>query len=174
MGNVYYPEKVNFMSHVQISYSDAVIPTGETVRLAYYEEDDMLELFFGPNEPATGVELTEHILLRVNRTTGRAVSLTLRHFSILVEHTLYGPRSYPLEHLDQLPETLQETVLHLLNTPPVNQFLKLSHVQLSPARQMPVAYVAVPDQNSLHRTAGPILTGHAGRKTEAGTSHESA
>ncbi len=58
---------------------------GETIHLIYDENADILEVFFGENEPATGVELTDHILLRLNRETGRTVSLTLFHFSIEID-----------------------------------------------------------------------------------------
>ncbi len=37
----------------------------------------------------------------------------LLHFSILSEQTQYGPRSFPLDKLDQLPEELRELVLRL-------------------------------------------------------------
>jgi hypothetical protein len=114
---------------------------GETVRLVYDETEDILEVFFGENEPATGVELTDHILLRLNQTTGRAVSLTLFHFSILAERTEYGPRSYPLNNLKELPESLRELVVRALTAPPVNEFLKLSYFQASPTKRVPFTYV---------------------------------
>lgn len=97
------------------------------------------------------------------------MSLTLRHFSILAERTLYGPRSYPLDHLDELPESLHEIVLHLLTTPPVNQFLKLSHVQLSPAQQMPVAYVepfTSQYQDTLHHTSDMTVSAGVSEASE--------
>jgi len=111
------------------------------VRFVYDQEADILELFFGENEPATGVELTDHIVLRLNKQTHRAVSLMLLHFSILTEHTEYGPRSYPLDKLNQVSEDLQELVLHVVTSMPVNQFLKLSYFQASPTRQIPFTYV---------------------------------
>lgn len=114
-------------------------------RLVYNEEEDSLDVFFGENESATGVELTDYILLRVNQKSGRAVSLTIRHFSILTEPTEYGPRSYPLDSLEELPESLHDLTLHLLTTSPVNQFLKLSHFQASPTHRVPLTYV-VPHQ----------------------------
>ena len=114
---------------------------GTPVRLVYDQEADTLEIFFGQNEPATGVELTDHILLRLNRQTRRAISLTLLHFSILTERTEYGPRSYPLDKLDQVPEDLRELTLHLMTSMPVNQFVKLSHFQASPTEQVPLTYV---------------------------------
>ena len=67
----------------------------------------MLEIFFGTNEPATGIELTDHIVLRLNLQTKRAVSLLLLDFSILTERTEYGPRSYPLATLHTLPEEVR-------------------------------------------------------------------
>ena len=114
---------------------------GTHVRLVYDREADILEIFFGQNEPATGVELTDHILLRISSQTRRAISVTVLHFSILTEHTEYGPRSYALDKLDEVPEDLRELILHVVNTMPVRQFLKLTHFQASPTEQIPVTYV---------------------------------
>jgi len=47
------------------------------------------------------------------------------------EHTEYGPRSYALEKLNEVSEDLRELVLHVLNTMPVRQFLKITHFQAS-------------------------------------------
>jgi hypothetical protein len=114
---------------------------GTHVRMVYDQEADILEIFFGQNETGTGVELTEHILLRVNFQTRRPISITVLHFSILTEHTEYGPRSFALDKLNELPEALRELVLHVLNTMPVRQFLKTTHYQASPTKQIPVTYV---------------------------------
>ncbi len=114
---------------------------GTPVRFVYDEEADILELFFGENAPATGIELTDHIILRIDRKTKRALSLMLLHFSILSEQTEYGPRSFQLEKLERLPEDLRELVLRLLISPPVSQFLKLSQLQTTPPKFMLVAYL---------------------------------
>lgn len=111
------------------------------MRLVYDESEDILEVFLGKNESAAGVELTNHILLRLNQTTGRAVSLALLHFSILVERTEYGPRSYPLNNLKELPEALRGWVVRALTTSPVDEFLKLSYFQASPTKRVPFTYV---------------------------------
>ena len=129
------------MNDLKLHQTEMIARNGEAVRLMYDETEDILEVFFGENEPATGIELTEHILLRLNQTTGRAVSLTLLHFSILVERTEYGPRSYPLNNLKELPEALRELVIRALTTPPVNEFLKLSYFQASPTKRVPFTYV---------------------------------
>ena len=129
------------MSDLKLKKTEVKAANGETIRLVYDESSDMLDIFFGENEPATGVELTDHILLRLNPKTGRVMSLTLLHFSILTEQTEYGPRSYPLDKLFELPENLREFVVRALKTEPVNQFLKLSHFQESPAKRVPFTYV---------------------------------
>lgn len=129
------------MSDLKLQKTEVKAANGEMIRLVYDESGDMLDIFFGENEPATGIELTDHILLRLNRTTGRAVSLTLLHFSILTEQTEYGPRSYPLDKLEELPEDLRELVIRAVTTVPVNQFLKLSHFQESSTKRVPITYV---------------------------------
>jgi len=129
------------MSNLNLHQTEMILVNGETVRLVYDEDEDMLDIFFGENEPATGIELTDHILLRLNQTTGRAVSLTILHFSILAEQTEYGPRSYQLDNIEKLPEDLRELVVRVVTTAPVNQFLKLSHFQASPTKRVPFTYV---------------------------------
>ncbi|MGC9394269.1 MAG: DUF2283 domain-containing protein [Anaerolineae bacterium] len=129
------------MSKLELQQTEFTARDGTPVRFVYDQEADILEVFFGANEAATGVELTDHILLRLNRTLRRAVSLTFLHFSILAERTEYGPRSYPLNKLLAVPEELREQVLHLLTSMPVNQFLRLSYFQASPTERVPFTYV---------------------------------
>lgn len=129
------------MSALNLSTTDMTAHDGTPVRLVYDQEADILEIFFGANEPATGVELTDHIILRLNQQTKRAISLLLIDFSVLTERTEYGPRSYPLNKLDDLPESLRELVLQLVTSPPVSQFLKVSHFQASPTERVPLTYV---------------------------------
>ncbi len=129
------------MNTLKLQKTELTAQDGTSVRFVYDQETDILEVFFGANEPATGVELTDHILLRLNRTLRRAVSLTLMHFSILAERTEYGPRSYPLDKLLAVPEDLREQVLHIITSMPVSQFLRLSYFQASPTERVPFTYV---------------------------------
>lgn len=93
---------------------------------SYDKEIDVLYISFAPGERATtAVELNENILLRLNRAEKRAVGLTLMDFSVLVELTNFGPRSFPLTGLDDLDEEWQELVLDIISQPPVSQILKL-------------------------------------------------
>jgi len=128
------------MSTLNCSQSDITAYDGTPVRLVYDHEADMLEIFFGTNEPATGIELTDHIVLRLNLQTKRAVSLLLLDFSILTERTEYGPRSYPLM-THALPEEVRAVVLQVVTSMPVKQFLKVSHFQASPTESVPLTYV---------------------------------
>ena len=129
------------MSKLKLQQAELMAQDGTPVRFVYDQEADILEVFFSANEPATGVELTDYILLRLNRSLRRAVSLTLLHFSILSERTEYGPRSYPLDKLLAVPEDLREQVLHLMTSMPVSQFLRLSYFQASPTERVPFTYV---------------------------------
>jgi len=129
------------MSALELYKPEMTANNGTPVRLGYDRGADILEIFFGENEAATGVELTDYILLRLNRKTRRALSLMLLHFSMLTERTEYGPRSYPLDKLDEISEDLRQLVLHLITSMPVSQFLKFSHFQASPMEQIPFTYV---------------------------------
>lgn len=129
------------MSELNLYKTEITANDGTPVRLMYDQEADILDIFFGENEPATGIELTDHIILRINQKTKRSISLLLLDFSILTERTEYGPRSYPLDKLDELPEDLRELVLQLVTSMPVSQFLKVSHFQASPTERVPLTYV---------------------------------
>jgi len=127
-----------------MKYAKELSTNGQHIRFEYNEDADMLDIFFGENIPATGVELTDNILLRVNQQTGRAISLTLLHFSILAERTEYGPRSYPLNSLKDVPKALREMVMAAIRTSPVNQFLKVSYFQSSSTKRILFTYVEPP------------------------------
>ena len=129
------------MSTLNLSQSDITAHDGTPVRLVYDPEADMLAIFFGTDEPATGIELTDHIVLRLNLQTRRAVSLLLLDFSILTERTEYGPRSYPLTTLHTFPAEVRAVVLQVVTSMPVKQFLKVSHLQVSPTESVPLTYV---------------------------------
>jgi hypothetical protein len=125
------------MNDLKLHRTEIKDENGETILLVYDENEDILDIFFIENEPATGIELTDYILLRLNKKARRAVSLTLLHFSILTERTEYGPRSYPLDKLEDLPEDLRELVIRVITSEPVNKFLKVSFFQESPTKRVP-------------------------------------
>ena len=112
--------------------------------LTYDDEGDILYLSFHPGEKGTGVELNEHILLRFSSDDARPLSLTFFNFSVLVQMTEMGPRSFPLTGLADISDELQEVVLHLITTSPVNRYLKVSAYTPSLAETIPITLVEKP------------------------------
>ena len=77
----------------------------------YDDMSDTLYVSFEPSENATGIELNDHILLRINKKEQRAVGLTFLEYSLLVQKTEMGHRSFPLSGLASLSSTLKSIVL---------------------------------------------------------------
>jgi uncharacterized protein YuzE len=92
---------------------------------SYDELSDTLYISFVPGEKATGIELNEHILLRINKAERKAVGLTFFEYSLLAQRTEIGPRGFPLTGLDQLPEESRQIVLDILAQPPVSDILSV-------------------------------------------------
>ena len=112
---------------------------------SYDQEVDVLYVSFSPGEKATtAVELNDNILLRFNRAEKRAIGLTLMDFSVLVQLTELGPRSFPLNGLNDLEPDWQETVIDIITKPPVSQVLKVSVYTPSLSEAVPVALVERP------------------------------
>lgn len=44
-----------------------ILADGTAVLLAYEAENDELDVYFGENRKATGIQLADHILLRLDR-----------------------------------------------------------------------------------------------------------
>lgn len=89
----------------------------------YDEVSDTLYIAFSPGEKGTGIELNEHVLLRLNKTERRAVGLTILEYSVVAQQTELGPRSFPLSGLAELSEELRGLVIDILLQPPVSDFL---------------------------------------------------
>ena len=112
---------------------------------SYDKEADVLYISFAPDQkPTAAVELHENILLRFNRTEKRAVGLTLMDFSVLVQMTQLGPRSFPLSGLQDLETEWQETVIEIITKPPVNQILRVSSYTPSMTEVIPITSVEKP------------------------------
>lgn len=102
------------------------------------EASDTLYISFCPGEKATGIELTPHILLRVNKQDRKAIGITLFEYSLLAQKTEIGPRSFPLTGLSELSDDLQEVVLDVLQRPPVSDVLLLSSFTPSISETIPI------------------------------------
>jgi len=104
----------------------------------YDEMSDTLYVSFAPGEKATGIELNDHILLRINKKEGRAIGLTFLDYSLLAQRTEMGPRSFPLTGLTELSEELRDMVFGILRRPPVSDILFLSTYTPSAAEMIPI------------------------------------
>ncbi len=92
----------------------------------YDEPGDTLYISFEPGSKGTGIELNEHILLRIDKEKRRALGLTFLEYSLLAQQTNIGPRSFPLTGLNELSDELRSLVIEILMQAPVNDILKLS------------------------------------------------
>lgn len=92
----------------------------------YDEISDTLTISFFPGESATGIELNDNILLRINKQQQYAVSLSIFNYSILAQKTETGLRSLPLTGLQELSAPLRETVLAILLKKPLSDLLAVS------------------------------------------------
>lgn len=104
----------------------------------YDEVSDTLYVSFEPGEKATGIELNDHILLRVNKSERRAIGLTFFEYSLLAQKTEVGPRSFPLTGLAQLSDGLREIVGDILLRPPVSAIMSVFAYTSSSVETIPI------------------------------------
>jgi len=62
--------------------------------IKYDEISDTLTISLEPGVPATGIELTEHILLRISKTERKAISIVVFEYSVLAQKTDMRTRSF--------------------------------------------------------------------------------
>ena len=94
--------------------------------IRYDELSDTLHVTFTPGRSATGLELNENILLRVDKAARTAIGLTVFNYSLLAQRTEMGPRSFALTGIAELPQEARELALALLLSEPVSEFLTVS------------------------------------------------
>jgi uncharacterized protein YuzE len=91
------------------------------VRITYDPEGDILYITFGQPTASTGYELSDQLLLRVDPGTKKATGLTIFNYS---HHSLTA-QEIPLRGLDENPD-VKPMLLGVLNSAPINQFLRLT------------------------------------------------
>lgn len=116
----------------------------------YDEVSDLLDVYFGEKRPAWTIELTDNIMLSIDRQTGQAVSLSFLDFTELIRPTPLGPRSFPLTGLADLPLAERDLVVKVLTTPPVNAWLDVSAVQTLPDSPFAVTHLETPPAQVLN------------------------
>ncbi|MEG4800037.1 DUF2283 domain-containing protein [Microcoleus sp. ARI1-B5] len=107
--------------------------------IKYDEVSDTLTISIEPRVPATGIELTDRILLRISKTERKAISIIVFDYSILAQKTDMGTRSFSIAAgLSQLSSELREMVFEILLQKPVCDFLHLSAYTLSLVETIPI------------------------------------
>jgi uncharacterized protein YuzE len=114
-------------------------PKPDQATIKYDEPSDTLYVSFAPGETATGIELNEQILLRVNKAERRAIGLTIFDYSVLAQPTELGLSSLPLDGLNELSPELHELALEILRMAPVQDILSLSAYSPSAVEVIPIA-----------------------------------
>jgi hypothetical protein len=102
----------------------------DDIKVNYDAEADVLYVAFSRSQHVTGIELTDNILLRLDKgdlphQPPRAVGLTFISFSHLMRHHQERPLSIPLANLRHLPDDLWQAVISVITTPPVSDFLTI-------------------------------------------------
>jgi len=94
----------------------------------YDREGDVLYISFGRSEHVVGVELGDHLLLRLDTGKGTARSPRAVGLTVLFPAQLLGlgqAPSFTLERLERLPADLRAAVLEVLSKPPVSELLSV-------------------------------------------------
>ena len=110
----------------------------------YDETSDTLYMSFSPDRKATGIELNEHILLRIDKESRQAVGITFLNYSILIQKADFGPRSFPLTGLVKLSEETRDIVMEILESTPVKEILSLSTYTPSFSEAIPITLLHLP------------------------------
>ena len=93
----------------------------QPVRITYDPEGDILYITFGQSRAATGYQLSDQILLRVDSETQNAAGLTIFNFSMHAS----AARKLPLPGIEEDPD-IKSSLLRILTAAPVSHFLRLT------------------------------------------------
>lgn len=110
----------------------------------YDEISDTLYMSFIPDNKATGIEINDHILLRIDKANRKAVGITFLNYSILIQKADFGPRSFPLTGLTKLSDETREIVMEILESTPLKEILSLSTYTPSFSEAIPITLLHLP------------------------------
>lgn len=93
----------------------------EQLNVTYDQEGDILSLEFGRRRKGVGVELNEHLLLRIDPRSGRALSLTIFDFSKVSRLT-----TTQLSGLKNLSKEVAALTVEALQSEPLRSFIQIA------------------------------------------------
>jgi uncharacterized protein YuzE len=114
----------------------------------YDETSDTLYVSFEPGAQATGIELNDNILLRIDKDRRKVIGLTFLNYSLLAQKADFGPRSFPLNGMSRLSSELQELVMEIISNSPVKEILSLSTYTPSFSEAIPITLLHLPEPQS--------------------------
>jgi uncharacterized protein YuzE len=112
----------------------------------YDAESDVLDVYFGEKRREWSIELTDNIVITIDRAREAVVGLSFLDYSVLLEPTPLGPRSFPVTGLADLPIVERDLVLKLITSEPVIFWLDVSAVHQLPDSPFTVAHVQRPPE----------------------------
>ena len=92
----------------------------KSTRITYDPEGDILYITFGQPTAATGYQLADQLLLRIDPQTQKAAGLTIFNFSVHARTA----REIPLTGIEEDLE-VKPSLLQLLHSSPVTHFLRV-------------------------------------------------
>jgi uncharacterized protein YuzE len=92
----------------------------KSTRITYDAEGDILYITFGQPTAATGYQLSDQLLLRVDPRTQQATGLTIFNFSVHARTA----KGIPLREIEEDLQT-RPFLLQILGSPPVTHFLRI-------------------------------------------------
>jgi hypothetical protein len=111
----------------------------------YDDEGDVLDVYFvKERRPSWTIELTPNIIISIDRNTRQPVGLTFLDYTELAKSTPWGPRSFPITGLADLPLAERELVFAVLNSPLIQKWLDISVVEDLPDSPFTVAHLEFP------------------------------
>ena len=112
-------------------------------RIWYDEPSDALHIAFIRGRGATGIELNDNILLRIDKAAGEPVGITIFNFSIITQPTEAGPRSFPLTGLADLDDEMRDTVMRIIRHSAVADYLTLSACTPAGGPDLPIPILSL-------------------------------
>jgi uncharacterized protein (DUF1684 family) len=88
----------------------------------YYQDADILEVFFTEDSATAVVNLTPDITLHFQPENRTAVSLVFNNFSRLIQPDEYGARTFALQ-AKGWPDSWRAAMQSILAAPPVNEWI---------------------------------------------------
>lgn len=114
---------------------------GQSVRLIYDPEADVLEVLFLGYEADDAVDLTEQITLHFDSRHNHVTGITFLSYRQLSQPGEWGAPSFPMTGLERLPAALRANIVGMLNTPPVSLFLHTATLIAPRTRARPILAV---------------------------------